>query len=55
MTIGGFVLAVLGFVVNLYYKRKADRRAQRVFELRERRLLADRTDHGALDGHEHDE
>lgn len=49
VALGGFVLAVFGFAANIYYRRKADIRAQRIFELREKRLLAGRTDPIPLD------
>ncbi len=53
--IAGFVLAVGGFVLNWYYRRKADTRAQRLFELREKRLLQGREDNVTFDDIEHDE
>ena len=49
VAVGGFLIAVIGFMVNLYYRRRADKRAERLFELRERRLLAGRSDPIPLD------
>lgn len=49
VAIGGFALAVIGFLLNWYYKYKGDKRAQRLFELREQRLLAGRSDNAPLD------
>lgn len=38
VAIGGFIVAVLGFLANVWYRHKADRRAQQLFELKARRL-----------------
>ena len=55
VAIGGFVIAVIGFVTNLWYRHRADQRAQRLHELKERRLLEGRSDKDLFEDHELDE
>lgn len=52
VAVGGFVLAVIGFAANLYFRRRADQRAERLFALREQRLLSGRSDHMPIEDHE---
>jgi hypothetical protein len=49
VAIGGFGIAIAGWATNLWYRHRADQRAQRLYELREKRLLAGKSDHGTLD------
>lgn len=53
--IAGFCLALISAIVNWYFRRKADQRAQRLHNLREKRLLAGKSDHGSFDELEADE
>lgn len=55
VAVAGFLIAVVSFATNWWYRHKADQRAQRLYELREKRLLAGKSDHGTLDELESDQ